>query len=475
MLEQYNQKRDFNKTTEPKGTTKSSGKQLCFVVQHHMARREHYDLRLEWKGVLLSWAIPKGPSFNAADKRLAIHVEDHPLDYRNFEGTIPKGEYGGGTVMIWDEGYWEPLTDADEAVSGKTSLKFVLHGKRLRGKWVLIKTKNSDDQWLLIKEKDEWSQRTMNEVENGLEVKISSPDKVLFASSGITKLDVVQYYQQIAAQMLPYIRGRRLSLVVCPQGTQKPCFYKKNKNAAEGLGRGLNSGAGDKDVGKELASRAGNGSSVLDPITGIHDLLVHVQNNTLEFHTWGSTIKNPDNPDIMVFDLDPDEGMDLAQVRRGVKDIKSVLDELRLVSFLKTSGNKGYHIVVPIAPRSDDISQRSCAIKAVADWDAVSTFAKNIAIVMEKKWPDLYTSNVRKINRKGKIFIDWIRNGKGATSIVPYSVRAKEGTGVSMPITWRELDTIAPNGISMDDALKRVKSTDPWKDFWDVQKNQWIT
>ena len=263
-------------------------------------------------------------------------------------------------------------------------------------------------------------------------LKISNPDKVLFAESGITKIDVAQYYCKIADKMLPFIANRRLSLVVCPQGTGKPCFYKKN--AAEGV--------------------------VLDPIAGVNDLLAHVQNNTLEFHAWGSTIADLEHPDMMVFDLDPDEGMGLAQVRKGLTDIKRVLDELGLVSFLKTSGNKGYHVVVPIKP--------------VADWSTVGSFAKNIAIIMEKNRPDLYTSNVRKVNRKGKIFIDWIRNGKGATSIVPYSVRAKEGAAVSAPLAWSELGRVAPDAVSMKDASKRADRADPWKNFWEVQKNQWI-
>ena len=110
-LNKYNNKRNFDKTKEPKGKKDKSTKRLRFVVQHHIARKDHYDLRLEWDGVLKSWAVPKGPSYNTKDKRLAVMVEDHPISYRNFEGTIPKGEYGGGTVMIFDEGYWEPVTD----------------------------------------------------------------------------------------------------------------------------------------------------------------------------------------------------------------------------------------------------------------------------------------------------------------------------------------------------------------------------
>ncbi len=161
-LAAYNQKRDFLETREPPGSKAAGGDTgagpLCFVVQHHLASRDHYDLRLEWNGTLLSWAVPKGPSYNPRDKRLAVHVEDHPLDYRDFEGTIPKGEYGGGVVMLWDEGTWEPLGDVDEDLR-RGELKFVLQGERLDGAWVLVrlaprKGDGGKDDWLLVKERD---------------------------------------------------------------------------------------------------------------------------------------------------------------------------------------------------------------------------------------------------------------------------------------------------------------------------------
>ena len=159
-LKQYKQKRDFTKTSEPDDSAPVQSKSLRFVVQHHLATADHYDFRLELDGVMLSWAVPKGPSFNPKDRRLAMKVEDHPLDYRNFEGTIPKGQYGGGTVMIWDEGFWEPLVDVEEGLD-QGQLKFTLKGHRLKGNWALIKWKSkSDDKksnWLLIKEKDEYA------------------------------------------------------------------------------------------------------------------------------------------------------------------------------------------------------------------------------------------------------------------------------------------------------------------------------
>src|ERR1700712_25443 len=137
-LADYNAKRDFTKTAEPAGKVKrGKSKALSFVVQKHDATRLHYDFRLELDGVLLSWAVTKGPSPNPADKRLAVHVEDHPLDYGGFEGTIPAGQYGGGTVMLWDEGTWEPIGDPHQMLD-KGDLKFVLHGKRMKGEWVLV-------------------------------------------------------------------------------------------------------------------------------------------------------------------------------------------------------------------------------------------------------------------------------------------------------------------------------------------------
>jgi len=161
-LTEYKKKRDFESTPEPMGSSrpKDSGKELSFVVQKHQASHLHYDFRLEWKGVLLSWAVPKGPSLNPSDKRLAMPVEDHPLDYGGFEGVIPEGQYGGGTVMIWDRGSWEPeVPDVDKALRAG-DLKFSLHGTKLRGSWALIRTViggSSRTKWLLIKHKDRYA------------------------------------------------------------------------------------------------------------------------------------------------------------------------------------------------------------------------------------------------------------------------------------------------------------------------------
>jgi bifunctional non-homologous end joining protein LigD len=158
-LEKYHEKRDFRHTPEPAGNEEAEGEGGIFVVQKHAARQLHYDFRLEIEGVLKSWAVPKGPSLDPASKRLAVQVEDHPLEYAEFEGTIPSEEFGGGTVMVWDRGFWEPLGEWAEDY-GEGVLKFSLRGEKLRGHWALVRMKNRPgrdqgrDNWLLIKERD---------------------------------------------------------------------------------------------------------------------------------------------------------------------------------------------------------------------------------------------------------------------------------------------------------------------------------
>ncbi|HXN73226.1 MAG TPA: DNA polymerase ligase N-terminal domain-containing protein [Candidatus Acidoferrales bacterium] len=163
-LEDYKRKRNFGVSPEPEG--KSAGEkdqhiELLYVIQKHRATQLHYDFRLEWKGTLLSWAVPKGPSLDPSVKRLAMQVEDHPVEYAAFEGVIPEGEYGGGTVMVWDNGTWEPEVENVEAALQKGDLKFTLHGKKLKGSWVLVRTRgygrSSEKSWLLIKHRDQYA------------------------------------------------------------------------------------------------------------------------------------------------------------------------------------------------------------------------------------------------------------------------------------------------------------------------------
>ncbi|MGH8797169.1 MAG: DNA polymerase ligase N-terminal domain-containing protein, partial [Caldimonas sp.] len=158
-LEPYRRKRDFEVTPEPQAKRGKAAKQLAFVIQKHAATRLHYDFRLELDGVLLSWAVPRGPSFDPAEKRMAVHVEDHPVSYGSFEGTIPPKQYGAGSVIVWDRGTWEPVGDARAGLAaGK--LVFRLHGEKLAGLWELVRIRkpaDRQDPWLLFKKKDEWA------------------------------------------------------------------------------------------------------------------------------------------------------------------------------------------------------------------------------------------------------------------------------------------------------------------------------
>ncbi len=458
-LKKYNSKRDFKKTKEPVGKVNKSAKKLRFVVQHHLARKDHYDFRLEWNGTLKSWAVPKGPSYNTYDKRLAVMVEDHPLSYRNFEGVIPKGEYGGGTVMVWDEGTWEPQDKIPKNFNIEM-LKFTLKGKRLQGRWTLVRFK--EDNWLLIKEKDEYNLfrdinrlnksiktgRTMKQIENNIALKdniiedilITNPEKVIFPSPKVTKLDIALYYHKVAERMMPFLAKRLISTIRAPGGIKGEIFFKKHLETKS------------KGIKKYRLENDTNKREDYYYIVDSRGLISEVQMNSYEFHIWGSTVGNINKPDMMVFDLDPDEKLNITKIREGVKDLKKILDELGLKSYLKTSGGKGYHVVVPIGHNMS--------------WSVFRQTAKNIALLMEARWPDKYTSNMRKENREGKIFIDWVRNTKGATSVAPYSIRLREKAFVSMPIKWSELDKVKPKDITIEEALKRLKRKDPWEDFF---------
>lgn len=447
-LKDYNKKRNFNKTKEPVGKKSISHKKLKFVIQHHLATKDHYDLRLEYNGVYKSFAVPKGPSFNPKDKRLAIQVEDHPISYGTFEGTIPKGEYGAGTVMLWDKGYWVPYKTPDFK---NGPVKFKLKGERLNGSWALIPFKG--DNWLLIKEIDEFvgdvdilkyntsikTGRTMEEIATNLEkIEITHPEKKIIKEGKITKEDIVNYYKKIEKYILPFLNNRLISTIRCPDGKSK--FFMKHFN--------------NKYLKKKMIKD--NDENTKDDyyyINDINGLVSEVNMNSYEFHIWGSRQNRLNKPDMLVFDLDPDEGMDIKKVRDGVRDLKSILDDLKLKSYLKTSGGKGYHVVVPA-----DFSS----------WKELEIVAKNISELMVEKWPDKYTTNMRKEKRKNKIFIDYFRNKRGATSVCPYSIRLRENAPISAPIPWNSLNRIKPQDITINNIDKYLTKKNGWEDFFEM-------
>lgn len=242
-LEEYRAKRDFRKTREPSGGGAEPHQRPTFVVQEHHASTLHFDFRLEADGVLKSWAVPKGPSLDPAVKRLAVQVEDHPLGYATFEGSIPEGQYGAGRVTIWDRGTYDSLTEGSVAGAIEAGrLEFVMHGDRLKGKFALVRMKargKGKPQWLLMKSKDAFAgagaggdgpaakpraaratkaARPSRAADAPTEVELTHPERVLFPESGLTKKDVFAYYETVAGRLIPFLRDRPVTLERLPEG-----------------------------------------------------------------------------------------------------------------------------------------------------------------------------------------------------------------------------------------------------------------
>lgn len=757
-LSEYKRKRDFRKTPEPAGKTrKRKTKELSFVVQEHHATRLHWDFRLELDGALKSWAVPKGPSMDPKDRRLAVQVEDHPLEYGSFEGEIPSGEYGAGQVVLWDRGTWTPLSDPRKSLR-KGKLEFLLNGDRLKGKWVLVRTKNKESgklQWLLIKRSDEYSEidilekeridatpeftspqlallvkkppqgpqwlhevkfdgyRLQAHLQNGkvrlftrtgqdwtekfaplvadlrkirtaaavldgelvalgadgrsdfqllqnlikshktgelffyafdllhlngedlrslplierkqrlerllkplknsslqysphvvgeidllesicnrrLEgvvskrldslyssgrvdtwrktkcerrqefviggytagrggrepfgalllgiyennrlryvgkagtgfteqsqrellralkrlkrtrspfeknaprikgahwvspklvaeisfanwtqggrlripvfhglredrpaasvrreepedrsagsVPLTNPEKIYFQKEAVTKKQVAEYILAAAPWILPHLRNRPLSLVRCPNGTGRKCFFQKHPP--------------EMDKNPALIPVLYGGDPPYVIVDSAEGLVALVQLGALELHAWNSRAPVLDRPDQIVMDFDPGPGVAFGQVKAACLELKQMLERLDLKSFVKVTGGKGLHVHIPIAPRYE--------------WDEVKSFAHTLARAMVQNRPKLYTTRMTKSKRNGKIFIDYLRNGEGATAIAPYSLRAREVSAVALPISWRQLKVLKdPSQFTLRKALAHLKKRkqDPWSGY----------
>jgi bifunctional non-homologous end joining protein LigD len=530
-LAKYKAKRDFGITAEPSGSKKAAKHAgNSFVIQQHAARRLHYDFRLELDGVLLSWSVPKGPSLSPTEKRLAVRTEDHPLDYADFEGIIPKGQYGGGTVCVWDRGTWEPEGDPREAMR-KGRLTFTLHGAKLHGRWHLIRTRGDDkhDNWLLFKSRDEAANenldivatkpksvitgRTLAQIEKDadrvwhsnraandqpdaqphaksarktifrnvdlanaahkklpkqertaasaaapsnvtalvkqlpLGFELSNLDKILYPEQGLTKGQLIAYLAVVADWMLPHVDNRPLTLVRCPEGRAKPCFFQKK------IYPGAPKAIGTVKIREE-------DGTVVDymKVRDMPGLVGLAQLGTLETHIWGCHADKVERPDFMVFDLDPDEGLPWERVALAAFDVRRRLGDLGLESFLKTTGGKGLHVCIPLERRMD--------------WDDFKAWSKAFADQLATQEPKLYTSNMAKSARRGKIFVDYLRNGRNATFIAPYSPRARAGAPVSVPLSWEELaHGVEPASFTIETVPARLaKLDDPWRDIYEVKQ-----
>jgi bifunctional non-homologous end joining protein LigD len=246
-------------------------------------------------------------------------------------------------------------------------------------------------------------------------IEISNPGRVIYPEEGLTKLDLADYYAAVEPLIMIDAANRPMTLIRCPQGRSKKCFFQKHDNGTMG------------EHVKHIPIEEKNGS-VQDYLyfEDIRGLLACVQMGTVEFHGWGSKVEKVEYPDRLVFDLDPDVGLDFGRVKEAAVRLKALLEDLGLNSFPLLSGGKGVHVVVPL-----DGSK---------DWPTVKSFAERFSRAISEAEPETFTANIRKVQRKGRIFLDWLRNQRGATAVMPYSARAREGAPVSAPVAWEELD-----------------------------------
>jgi bifunctional non-homologous end joining protein LigD len=253
-------------------------------------------------------------------------------------------------------------------------------------------------------------------------IKITNPERVLWPETGVTKQELVDYYRTIGPLMTMWAAERPLSLVRCPQGRSKKCFFQKHNTAT----------FGEHVRQIEIEEKKGD---VVDYVY-VEDpagLVACVQMGTIEFHGWGSRTADVEKPDRLVFDIDPDEGLSFAEVKRTARDLHRYLADMGLQSFPLTTGGKGLHVVVPLTPQ--------------AEWPVVKDFAQRFCVALATAEPERFTANLAKAKRKGRIFLDYLRNQRGATAILPYSARARDNATVSAPITWDELEDLKGGNI----------------------------
>jgi bifunctional non-homologous end joining protein LigD len=280
------------------------------------------------------------------------------------------------------------------------------------------------------------------------DITLTHPDRVMYPEQGITKLDIATYYALVASRMLPHVIDRPLALVRCPRGCMEKCFFQKHAP----------SGLPDSVKRVPILSDHGAGKTRL----AIHDLaglLALVQFSTLEIHVWGARIDCPDRPDRMIFDIDPDTTLPWSRVVTAAFELRDLLSELGLVSFVKTTGGKGLHVVLPI--------------RRVTTWEELQSFSQQIGRMLAQRSPGRYTTNPTKAARQGKVYIDSLRNRKDATAIAPFSTRARPGAGVALPVEWDELHGLRSGAaFHLRNIARRLEMLDhdPWSDLFEVRQ-----
>ncbi|MCR4267751.1 non-homologous end-joining DNA ligase [Nitratireductor sp. ZSWI3] len=269
---------------------------------------------------------------------------------------------------------------------------------------------------------------------------LSSPDKVLFADQGVTKLDLARHYQAVANRILPHMKNRLVSLVRCPDGRRGQCFFQRHG------GKGF-----PQAVKRRVIREKSGGTDEYLYVSDLSGIVAAVQMNALEFHIWGARIDRLEQPDRLVFDLDPDESIGFAAVRDAAFILRARLRELDLETVPLVTGGKGIHLVAPLQRR--------------AEWADVKAFARAFAEDLAHQAPEVFLAQASKAKRQGRIFIDWLRNERGATAIAPYSTRARKGAPVATPVSWDELSGLkGADGFHIGDMEKRLEAPDPWQE-----------
>jgi bifunctional non-homologous end joining protein LigD len=487
--------RDFSKTPEPPGRVAGSvdGRNR-FLVQRHRARRLHYDLRFEIDGVLVSWAVPRGPTLDPDRKSLAVKVEDHPYAYGWFEGNIPSG-YGQGDVVLWDDGWWEPDPEyPNEPAAGKAiaggEFKFVLVGRKLRGRFLLVRTDRKNggkDEWLLMHKKDKdavpgwdpedhpesvfsgrtnediaegrpgrWRAATKSELAklaklphakadwtlDGVTQQITNLDKVLIpgrdGGKPITKRDIIGYYAKVAPWMTMSLAGRPINLNRFPDGidSAKGGFYHKAVPAHAPLWvrRWPNPGAEKGETQEYLM------------IDGAPALVWAANFAGFEIHPWTSTAASPEEPTYALVDIDPGAETTWDDVLTMARLYRVALDKLGLVARPKVTGKRGVQIYIPV--------------KSGYSFRETSDFVQALSQTVGGVVPELVSWKWHKSQRRGKARLDYTQNQINKTLVAAYSIRPAPGAPVSVPLEWDELDDrrLRPDRWTIRDVFRRLET-----------------